>query len=244
MSLFPAYSEEINTSQNEAEPTTSKETPNEWLENNSFLKQDLEVVVQRQDIANKNIADKESDNSSCSEEDTSDSAPEDSDRKRRKTQDVARKKKDKKFKRKELTKPVEPVLDFSGQEEFYVDKKRAKQYNTVRTLHKPACPRYRTYYHTLGRHWHGKAKFKPKRYYKFREENGAVVNNGLQQIYPLTENEYTLKMGELNRCTIDHYQEIQHWLDLIELQVKFNISFRILKQFIIFSIFLSGQKSL
>lgn len=37
--------------------------------------------------------------------------------------------------------PLEPIHQFTGNEDFYVDKKSERGYLRVETLHRPACPK-------------------------------------------------------------------------------------------------------
>ncbi|XP_073844060.1 nuclear exosome regulator NRDE2 [Musca autumnalis] len=221
MSLFPAYSDhnksayEINKD-NTDQPSTSK-----WLENTSFP---LDVIKLRTGLSTQNEGSNDANTSDSDNSDSSDSTSEVSnDEPEPKQKKLKSKKENRKKSKKERkaddtvpTPPALPSLDFTGQEEFYVDKRKAKQYNTIKTLHKPACPRYRTNHYTLGRSYGSIGKAKTKRYYNCKYIENVEKSN--TECYPLTENEYTSKMGELNRKTMENCREIQHWLELIALQ--------------------------
>lgn len=223
MSLFPAYNFESKTVQEKNKPTTSANTQNEnkWLENNSFaLKTEDLTSLQCKTAEEMQVVIDSSQDSSDSENDRNHTqslslSDEEVNVKRKKLKTLE---KNRKHKKNELFKlAAEKVLDFTGQEEFYVDKNKAKQYNTIKTLHKPACPRYRVHYHTLGKHFYIKEKNKPKRYYRYRGDTKGD-ENVTNSIYALAENEYTLKMGELNRNTIENCQDLKSWIELIALQ--------------------------
>ncbi|XP_065360890.1 nuclear exosome regulator NRDE2 [Calliphora vicina] len=227
MSLFPAYSKDNGTKDEVSHPTSSSTVSNDqniWLENNSFdiKTQDLTTIQFKSRQVGVEISDDSSQSSSSSDEDDKNKehalSSNEEDESRSKRFKKSKKKHKHKKSNKSSKKPIEPQLDFTGQEEFYVDKNKAKQYNTIRTLHKPACPRYRVYYYTLGRNYYNSEKTKPKRYYRFRDECGKGTQNVLNSIYALEENEYTSKMGELNRKTMEKCQDLNSWLELIALQ--------------------------
>ncbi|XP_005190091.2 nuclear exosome regulator NRDE2 [Musca domestica] len=219
MSLFPAYSEEnaIIPETNTDQPATSG-----WLENTSFP---LDVIkfTAPQGTPNNVIDDYSTSNSDSSVLSHSDSGDSNGEREHKKRKKDKKAKSKKKAKHKTSSRPAspvptfEPLLDFTGKEEFYVDKNKAKQYNSIKTLHKPACPRYRVNHYTLGRAYGPVGKVKSKRYYHCTKYLDNVEKNDNDN-YPLTENEYTSKMSDLNRKTMENCREIQNWLDLIALQ--------------------------
>ncbi|KAM7358898.1 nuclear exosome regulator NRDE2 [Cochliomyia hominivorax] len=231
MSLFPAYSNRNEHKSQENLPTTSlniSKDENTWLENNSFAikTQDLTRLQSKSSPSGEQNSDDSLQDSRSSEEeyDNKDSSLSSSEEVESKAKKFKKSKSKKKHKHKKSNdsssrETYEPVLDFTGQEEFYVDKSKAKQYNTIRTLHRPACPRYRVYYHTLGKRYYEREKSKQKRYYRFRENNDAETNHShLKPAFALEENEYTTKMGELNRKTIESCQDLNNWIRLINLQ--------------------------
>ncbi|XP_013117712.1 nuclear exosome regulator NRDE2 [Stomoxys calcitrans] len=212
MSLFPAYSDETQSKQFSETLPNSTATSSQWLENTSFPAEGLHLASQGVGKALANPT-SETDTSvdSCDNEVSSNS--------RDSLKQITSSRKKEKLKKHTIQETRSAnLLDFTGNEDFYVDKKRANQYNAVRTLHKPACPRYRIKYQVLGPKYFVSAKQKSKRYY----HNSSLAIDGEKisdtKCYPLTENEYTLQLGELNRKTVENCRDIQSWLDLIVLQ--------------------------
>lgn len=208
MSLFPAYSySENKNGKSEEESSTSQkpEVTSGWLENTSFPARVIQLTQKLEDLSSDDESSSENSVKSTDDEilDSAGYIPKVS-----KKADKARV---------EVTlPPPKPNLDFTGDEEFYVDKNRAKQYLAVETLHKPACPRYRIMRHTLGRPYSFSGKLKTKRrYYRYSKNLDTTESS---KLYPLTEEEYTTQMGEFNRKTMESCRDIKNWLDLIALQ--------------------------
>lgn len=223
MSIFPAYSKEdksINRERKPDESTDLKTGEDKWLENNSFAisSEDLVKIQCKPSASQEIIVSGSSPNSICSDEDmqidSNSSTVEVKTEKAKKS-----KKKSKRRKSAEALMIPEPILDFTGQEEFYIDKNKAKQYNNIKTLHKPACPRYRVYYRTLGKRSYESEKYKQKRYYRYKDEGGHDDYTTNPSSYAMMdENDYNAKMGEFNRQTIENCRDLKNWLDLIQLQ--------------------------
>ncbi|XP_075160790.1 nuclear exosome regulator NRDE2 [Haematobia irritans] len=206
MSLFPAY----NQSSNECQQ--SHEDSSQWLENASFPVEAIQVAPVTR--SKKEELDSDIHTSSSSSDNDENTSSSQESQKRLKLSDKKRKRKNTPEK-----KPPSPLLDFSGNEDFYVDKTRAKQYHAVKTLHKPACPKYRKHYGILGRNYSSRSDGnKTKRYYRYNRFGPDEEQSRDQKCYPLTENEYTELMGELNRKTMENCRETKNWLDLIALQ--------------------------
>ncbi|KAL9911004.1 nuclear exosome regulator NRDE2 [Glossina fuscipes fuscipes] len=216
MSLFPAYSEpDRRNSQDKEDTETTAPVTNfvntQWLENNSFTISEEQLKRTQKERVLPHANDGEQNTSECSvilSSDSSEEALDECDRERTM--------KDKKSKNNVEKLIRTSHLEFAGNEEFYVDKAKAKQYNTVKTLYKPARPRYRVYYpKPMGKLRSSGNKNKSKRYFQCKELKNEIST---PQIYPLEENDYTAQMGILNRKTIEFCRELQPWLDLIELQ--------------------------
>ncbi|XP_061395141.1 nuclear exosome regulator NRDE2 [Musca vetustissima] len=222
MSLFPAYSGENKDPHIINQESTDPPSTSGWLENTSFP---LDVIKFTTGHSTQNQLAEDLNSTTSDGSSSSDSNSEDSDGESKAKQRRRDKTKEKRKTSKDKTNPVPtipeppivPSLDFTGKEEFYVDKNKAKQYNSIKTLHKPACPRYRVHHYTLGRNYGYVGKVKLKRYYNCIKYLETMEKNDSDN-YPLTENEYTSKMGELNRKTMENCREIQNWLDLIALQ--------------------------
>uniref|UniRef100_A0A1A9UGE2 Protein NRDE2 homolog n=1 Tax=Glossina austeni TaxID=7395 RepID=A0A1A9UGE2_GLOAU len=217
MSLFPAYSEPSRRNSQDKEDAEAPASPvanfvnTEWLENSSFTISEEQLKRTQKESVLPHTNDGRQDTPECSvilSSDSSASALDECDRERTK-------------KNKKSKNNVEKLirtshLEFAGNEEFYVDKAKAKQYNTVKTLYKPARPRYKVYYpKPMGTTRTSANKNKSKRYFQCKELKDEI---GTPQVHPLDENEYTARMGILNRKTIESCRELQPWLDLIELQ--------------------------
>uniref|UniRef100_A0A1A9W4C9 Protein NRDE2 homolog n=1 Tax=Glossina brevipalpis TaxID=37001 RepID=A0A1A9W4C9_9MUSC len=211
MSLFPAYSEPNDEDKGEVPPLAADFGNTQWLENNSFTIKEQHLKPTKRDSVLSSANDCRQDFPTYSIISSGDSSEESLHEYNRKKTKRSKKSKD----GAEKSIPT-PTLEFAGNEEFYVDKGKAKQYNTIKTLHKPACPRYKVYRtKPLGMMYTSDNKSKSKRYFQCKETKEEICRT---QIYPLEENEYTTQMGQLNRKTMESWRELQPWLDLIELQ--------------------------
>ncbi|XP_037938613.1 uncharacterized protein LOC119671864 [Teleopsis dalmanni] len=176
MSIFPAYCEK-NEKENNEDLSQSVSNPN-WLENESF---------NVQDEVNK-IFDAEKADSSSSTSSSSDA------NKHELMEDENEFYKSSKSVR---TKKNTPVYEFTGAENYYIDKT-------------PSIVNIKK--HTISK------KFKQKNSKKLRYFQNKLLSAKIVPNLQLNEDEYTTRLAELNRATITAPGEIQHWLELIELQ--------------------------
>ncbi|XP_067637289.1 nuclear exosome regulator NRDE2 [Eurosta solidaginis] len=209
MSLFPAYSLADKDVSRDTKSENSEEPTSSWLANNSF-------PLENDDI--KNIGNMEffESISSTSLENVEEPHTKPHKKKKHKT----KKKKHKESNRTEVQLSL-PTVEFNGSEEYYVDKTKVQLYLTVRTLHKPACPRYRrSFSDILGgtqRSYNNKKDKHGKRYYQIKLANlRSEVSN--DTIDALDENEYTARLGQLNRKTLELHCDLKIWQDLLALQ--------------------------
>lgn len=214
MSVFPAYTDGEEGINNGTEFERNPIPSSSWLRNSSFsLENDHVIRIECVEF-------KES-TSSLGESDI------DNTRKSKKHQRRAHKKKSKRKGREiDCNTQIMPVLEFNGAEGYYIDKSKIQQYLTVRTLHKPACPRYRySSGYILGTAFSYESNVKEtilkfgKRYFqnKCKITNDPVCND--TQI-TLDENEYTSRLGRLNRKTLHTSSDLQVWLELLSLQER------------------------
>lgn len=131
-----------------------------------------------------------------------------------------KKKKKKKSKKKDVENKKEEmpenVLEFTGQENFYVDKSSAIGYLRVEKLYNPACPRYNISRGILGkppRSQHGKYK----RYFarKSKKSDQMPDKDGK---YQLTEEEFIERNKEFNKVVREHPSNIDKWVEFVEFQ--------------------------
>ncbi|XP_014085988.2 nuclear exosome regulator NRDE2 [Bactrocera oleae] len=212
MSIFPAYTDEEERINNGAVAERNPIPSSSWLRNSSFALENDHI---------KSLESVEFMDSSCSlgKSDTEYT------QKTKKHKRKAHKKKSKKKKNEtDCNTQIMPILEFNGAEGYYIDKSKIQIYLTVRTLHKPACPRYRyRSSYILGKGFSYKSNVKEttnkcgKRYFrnKYNIQNDLVCNN--KQI-ALDENEYISRLGHLNRKILQTNSDLQVWLELLSLQ--------------------------
>lgn len=130
-------------------------------------------------------------------------------------------KKSKKEKKKKCKKSSPPkVLEFTGKEEYYVDKKPAKGYSTIETLHKPARPRYHVTSKFLGTYKYRRVFDKTKRYFTDKS-NKLLRNNSNEHIDIISdETEFVLKVKEYNEHLQKYPNDISMWLEFMNHQSR------------------------
>ncbi|XP_053948205.1 nuclear exosome regulator NRDE2 [Anastrepha ludens] len=208
MSLFPAYTNNDEDLNSDARPGDTPTHTSTWLANCSFPLENEHI---------KNLGNVKYIQSSTS---SSDVEIEDSKSKHKKKKKCKRKSKIKGKNDCEM-KIILPALEFNGNEEYYVDKSKAQQFLSVRTLHKPACPRYRhTFCFSVGggrRYGLNSERKDNRRYFQMKLKKSS--NQACDNVIPLLdENEYTARLGQLNRKTFETTCDLQVWLDLLLLQ--------------------------
>lgn len=214
MSVFPAYTDGEERINNGSDAEHNQIPSSSWLSNSSFALENDQI---------KSLENVEFMGSSWSLDESNAEYTQ-------KTKNNKRKAHKRKSKRKkydsDCNTQITPILEFNGAEGYYIDKSKIQNYLTVRTLHKPACPRYRYRSgYVLGKGFSCKSNVKEtilkcgKRYFRNKcyIQNDTVCNN--TQI-ALDENEYTARLGQLNRRILQPSSDIQVWLELLSLQER------------------------
>lgn len=105
-----------------------------WLTNSSFEQIPVPPPIE--------IDDDVEPNTESIEKPKTSSIREHKERKHKKSDREKSSHKKKKRRHHDETPPPEPIHQFTGNEDFYVDKKPERGYLRVETLHRPACPKY------------------------------------------------------------------------------------------------------
>ncbi|XP_055909879.1 nuclear exosome regulator NRDE2 [Eupeodes corollae] len=203
MSLFPAYADTTTTVKDQNEPPTiidpATSSNSTWLENSSFNKLASEILP---DLITSKETLKTPPNSTEIQDETS-----------KESKSVKKSKK----KRHRSPKPQPVILEFTGDEEFYIDKKGATQYRTIKTLHKPACPRYRLRYH---RTYGGSSAVRTIKHFKryFKSDLCREARTHTSIIVCPDENTFTQASTDLNRKIAQNPSEDSYWVELVQLQ--------------------------
>lgn len=254
MSLFPAYSNlgvASTSDESKHDDTTGKYNlkrfylcfdylnvdfsadNNQWLLNPSF------DVPSQQEIVNIQSG-------ACQLNTSATTAPEttavnDSDNS---SHEVARKKhkkehkhhKRKKSKHKSKSNEVaQPKLEFTGKEDYYVDKKSDRDNWSRDSLHKTQCPRYRVRMRRLGsltpQQWRllrgSVADQKSKRYFSQKnkrthdDQDAGKTEIAVRREMRLTEEEFTLKTKSFNQQLGEDPSRIDVWLEYVGHQDRF-----------------------
>ncbi|XP_059622663.1 nuclear exosome regulator NRDE2 [Phlebotomus argentipes] len=195
MSLFPAYS------QPPADENSSKdEGGNEWLSNASFVPLCLPG--------------KSPENSSSPVPSTSADTRADAEVFQDSLEVPKRRSKKKKSKKKR----EEPnlTLEFTGQENYYVDKKSEIGYLKIDKLYNPACPRYYTSRVVLGKAPRSE-NVKYRRYFTRKPKKSDQVPDK-EGKYQLSEEEFLEKNKELNAKVRQEPYNIANWVEFVEFQ--------------------------
>lgn len=169
--------------------------------------------------------------------DSHDDTSNDSTSKKSKKHSKKKKKKDHKHKRDKRSVKCkldsEPKLEFTGKEEYYVDKKSNNSYISMGTLKKEEHSRYRCHTKLLGtRKWsffHSKDKSERKRYFDTKTKNSKVISFDsttveerlANKVIRLDEEEFTEKTKGFNRSILNNNKDIPMWLDYVRLQDNF-----------------------
>lgn len=152
--------------------------------------------------------------------------------------------KEKRPKLETINKSTEPKLEFTGKENYYVDKKPCNSYHSMETLKRDDSARYRVHFHYVGtlttQQWRilhrRRSKDKSKRYFtKYKTEKvktstpdgdadgiGADDDNETtSKNYRLNEDEFTAKTKVLNKNLLSSPNDIDLWLEYIRFQEHF-----------------------
>lgn len=128
-------------------------------------------------------------------------------------------------KKKSKTKDAVKSVEFTGKEEYYVDKRPERSYMTKNTLEKTICPRYRVRLRQLGSFTpyqvfllHIKTMGKYKRYYRLKAKSLRKAD----EVSPRsTEKEFQSKTKKINKRLTENPNDIKLWLELVKLQDNF-----------------------
>lgn len=129
-------------------------------------------------------------------------------------------------------------IEFTGKEEYYVDKRPCNSYFSLETLKKDESARYRIHFHHIGtltaeqwRIFYRRSKDKPKRYFtKFKPEKVAPIDRDanatnddkeLSKTHRLNEDEFTAKTKVLNKTLLANSKDIDTWLEYVRFQDHF-----------------------
>lgn len=121
---------------------------------------------------------------------------------------------------------LQPQAEFTGKENYYVDKNPCKSYITLKTLNKKTAARYHVCLQQIGTPWrsdHHRPKSKVQRY--FSKPKGtkakALVDEEATKVHRVTETEFMAKTKVLNKNLLANAKDIDTWLELIEYQQHF-----------------------
>lgn len=128
-------------------------------------------------------------------------------------------------KKKSKTKNAVRSVEFTGKEEYYVDKRPERSFMTKNTLEKSMCPRYRVKMRQLGALTpyqvfllHIKTMGKYKRYYRLKRKSLRRAD----EVPPRsTEKEFLSKTKKLNKRLAENPNDVKLWLELVKLQDNF-----------------------
>lgn len=144
----------------------------------------------------------------------------------------------KRKKSKQKTKSSEadrPKLEFTGKEDYYVDKKCDRDNWSRNAMHKTQCPRYRVHVRRLGtltpRQWQllrgNIANRTSKRYFSRKnkrtqdDQDAAKTEIAVRRDMRLTEEEFAMKTKSFNQRLGEDPSAIDAWLDYVGHQDRF-----------------------
>lgn len=112
----------------------------------------------------------------------------------------------------------ESTHNFTGNEDYYIDKDPAIGYRNVDTLHRPACPRYKVRLPHLGitRPWKTVAY---KRYYE-KDKHNRISNSKVT----LSDEEFTMKTKAFKERLARSPHDLSIWLEYVQHQHVFPMS--------------------
>lgn len=152
------------------------------------------------------------------------SGPSDKSHKHKKHKKEKKKKKDKKDEKKaKQEQPMEvdeAIYQFTGNEDYYVDKQPARGYHNVDTLHKPACPRYRVHLKRLGTFKSKSGAVPNKRYY----EKHKIQRDKYLEKSTMTDEEFTFQTKVIKDKLTQQPRSIEQWLIYVQHQDSFPMS--------------------
>lgn len=126
-----------------------------------------------------------------------------------------------------------PKLEFTGREEYFVDKKPNDSYISMGTLKKEEHSRYRCHTKLLGTRnltfFYSKDKSERRRYFETKMKSSKVISFDSKtveerlanKVNRLDEEEFTEKVKGFNRSLVNNNKDIPMWLDFVRLQDNF-----------------------
>lgn len=208
---------------------------NQWLLNPSF------VVPPTQEIENiESSASQLVDTASVAPETTivdesNSNSNEVSHKKHKKEHKQHKRKKSKKEHKTKSNEPDRPKSEFTGKEDYYVDKKSDRENWSRESANKTQCPRYRIHVRRLGkltpRQWQMlRGNFgdrKAKRYFNRKskrtqdDQDAAKTEIAVRRDMRLTEEEFAQKTKFFNQRLGEDPSMIEVWLEYVGLQDRF-----------------------
>lgn len=136
-------------------------------------------------------------------------------------------KKLKKHKRHESPTPAPAQgLEFTGTENYYVDKKPGKR-SQMKKEQNALNYKVDAWLNSDSRRRHDSrqsSRSKLQRYYQVTIDKQPIGCGGIEKPRKLTEDEFTAQTKEFNKNLLSlHYQNIDMWLDFVELQERFHM---------------------
>lgn len=159
----------------------------------------------------------------------------------KKTKKHSKKKKKKEHKHKKDKRSVksksdsDPKLEFTGKEEYFIDKKPNNSYISMGTLKKEEHSRYRCHTKLLGTRnpsfVYSKDKSEKKRYFDTKIKSSKVISFDsttveerlANKVIRLDEEEFTERTKGFNRSLLNNNKDISMWLDFVRLQNNFHM---------------------
>lgn len=189
----------------------------DWLSNPSFKPLSINIskdlpLDRRQSSSPQIIESTEPSTSSSSFKKTSD---------KRKHKSIKKKKKHKhEPKDEKLPSKSSPIDDFTGNEEYYVDKLPVRGYLNVRTLHRPACPKYKVYLRSIGHIQRNFRANKLKRYYIKSKKDKIQCGDRDDSVTMdrMDEHDFVTKNKSFNRKLGENPGDISLWLEFVRHQ--------------------------
>lgn len=127
----------------------------------------------------------------------------------------------------------EQKTEFTGKENYYVDKKPCNSYLSLETLNKNDSARYKVHFHQMGKlsaqQWRilRRRQKEPKRYFVKHKSNETETSDGIDpgeessKSHRLSEEEFTAKTKMLNSSLMANPKDIDLWLELVRFQNHF-----------------------
>lgn len=202
-----------------------------WLSNPSFQQAPIESIVTiNDDVEVGKVSDKSSNKD--------DASPDRRNAKKAKKHSKKKKKKEHKRQKEKSKSPSKspPKYEFTGKEDYYVDKRADKSYLTKWAPDKQDFTKYRIRCKRIGTLTpqqymilRRQSKEKSKRYYNRKNkieknvpaEDGGAGDKEISKTTRLTEDEFTLKTKTFNRHLGSNTGDVSMWLEYVRFQQHF-----------------------